>query len=371
VLLAAALLFVRSFWNLMTVDPGFSERDILLVQANFRWLNLQPERYESFKHELLTRIREIPLVEAAATSTHIPLNSSNFYLGVRTDGLEGESKFTWVSPGYFKTMKIPMITGRDFDERDSAESPHVAIVNETFVRIFLGGTNPLGKTFRTNAEQDFPETQYQVIGVVKDTKYADLRDPVPPISFAPAPQFPLKWYWTALFVRSSAPPTQVISAIRDKVAQLYPEMRTDYHLFQTGIQEGLVRERMMALLSGFFGALAALLAMLGLYGVISYIIAMRRNEIGIRMALGATREDVVRIVLRQTMGLLALGVGIGLVLALAVTRGAQALLFGLGPNDPPSLIGAACFLGAVALLAAVLPAYRATRIDPMNSLRYE
>jgi predicted permease len=371
VLLAGALLFVRSFWNLMTIDPGFSERDILLVQANFRWLNLPPERYETFKRELLTQIRALPLVDAAATSTHIPLNNSSWSLGVRARRAEGESKFTWVSPGYFQTMKIPLLAGRDFDERDTGQSPHTAIVNETFVRTFLGGANPLGKTFRTNAEPNFPETQYEVVGVVKDTKYADLRDAVPPISFAPAPQFPEKWYWTAIFVRSSAPATEVIPAIRARFVDLYPAMKVDYHLFQTGIQEGLVRERMMALLSGFFGGLAALLAMLGLYGVISYIIAMRRNEIGIRMALGATREDVIGIVLRQTLGLLALGVGIGLALATAVTRGAQALLFGLGPNDPPSLIGAACFLAAVALLASVLPAYRAARIDPMHALRYE
>lgn len=371
VLLAGALLFVRSFWNLMTIDPGFSERDIVLVQANFRWLNLPPDRYESFKHDLLTQVRAIPAVDAAATSTHIPLNNSNWSLGVHAGRGEGESKFTWVSPGYFQTMRIALLAGRDFDDRDTAQSQRVAIVNETFVRTFLGGANPLGKTFRTNAEPNFPATEYEVVGVVKDTKYADLRDAIPPISFAPAPQFPEKWYWTAMFVRSSAPPSEVISAIRVKVADLYPAMKVDYHLFQTGIQEGLVRERMMALLSGFFGALAALLAMLGLYGVISYIITMRRNEIGIRMALGATREDVIGIVLRQTLGLLGLGVAIGLVMAVAVTRGAQALLFGLGPNDPPSLIGAACFLAAVALLAAVLPAYRAARIDPMNALRYE
>jgi predicted permease len=372
VLLAGALLFVRSFWNLMTVDPGFSERDILLMEVNIRWLNLAPERYESFKHDLLTQIRSIPLVDAAATSTHVPLNNSDWFLGIRTERLQGESKFTWVSPGYFQTMRIPLLAGRDFDERDTARSPHTAIVNETFVRTFLGGGSALGKTFRNNPEPNFPETQYQIVGVVKDTKYADLREAVPPISFAPAPQFPADWFWTTVFIRSSSPPAEVISAVREKVTQLYPEMRVDYfRMLQTGIQDGLVRERVMALLSGFFGALAALLAMLGLYGVISYIIAMRQNEFGIRMALGATREDVIGIVLRQTLGLLALGVGIGLALALAATRGAQALLFGLGPNDPPSLIGAACFLAAVALFATVLPAYRAAHVDPMHTLRYE
>ena len=371
VLLAGALLFVRSFWNLVTFDPGFSEQGILLTQVNFRWLNLPPERYESFKHDLLMQIRAIPLVDSAATSTHVPLNNSSWSLGVRAGQSERESKFTWVSPGYFQTLRIPLLAGRDFTEQDTAHSQHVAIVNETFVRLFFGAANALGKTFRTSSELHFPEEEYQIVGVVKDTKYADLRDAVPPVCFAPAPQFPESWYWTAIFIRSSAPPSQLIPAVREKLTRLYPEMKEDYSMFQAGIQQGLVRERMMAVLSGFFGVLAALLAMVGLYGVISYILAMRRNEIGIRMALGASRENVIAAVVRQTIGLLFLGIIIGLVLSFGATRGAQALLFGLRPNDPPSLIGAALFLSAVALLASLLPAYRATRVDPMKALRYD
>lgn len=148
-------------------------------------------------------------------------------------------------------------------------------------------------------------------------------------------------------------------------------MKVEYHVYQTEIQNGLVRERLMALLSGFFGALAALLAMIGLYGVISYIIVLRRNEIGIRMALGATRQAVVGIVLRQTLVLLALGVGLGLLLAVAVTSSARTLLFGLQPTDPLSLVSASLFLAVIALAASLWPAYRATRSDPMNALRYE
>ena len=371
VLLAGALLFVRSFWNLVTLDPGFSEQGILLAQVNFAWLKLPPERYESFKHDLLMQIRSIPLVDSAATSTHVPLNNSTWSLGVRTGQVERQSKFTWVSPGYFQTMRIPLLEGRDFTERDTVRSQRVAIVNETFVRQFFSSGEALGKTFRTNAEPHYPEEEYQVVGVVKDTKYADLREAVPPISFAPAPQFPENWFWTAIFIRSTAPPTQLIPAVREKLTTLYPEMREDYHMFQAGIQEGLVRERMMAVLSGFFGALAALLAMVGLYGVISYILTMRRNEIGIRMALGASREKVIAAVVRQTMGLLLLGVTIGLALSFGATRGAQALLFGLRPSDPPSLLGATLFLAGVALLASLWPAYRATRVDPMNALRYD
>jgi predicted permease len=371
VLLAGALLFVRSFWNLKTLDPGFRESGILRAYLYFRRLDLPPERYETFKQKLLEQIRSIPLVESAATSTHVPLDGGYFSLAVRSANVQADSMFTWVSPAYFRTMQIPIVAGRDFTDRDTTQSPPVAIVNQTFVRQFLGGGNPLGKTIRTQNEPHYPETEYQIVGLVKDTKYGGLRDEIQAEAFAPAQQYPEKYYFTHVFIRFSSTPAAAISAVREKLGPLYPEMKIEYHPFQTEIQNGLVRERLMALLSGFFGALAALLAMIGLYGVISYIIGLRSNEIGIRMALGATRQDVVGIILRQTLVLLALGVGIGLLLTVAATSGARSLLYGLRPTDPLSLIGAALFLAVVALAASFWPAYRATRSDPMKALRYE
>jgi predicted permease len=371
VLLVGALLFVRSFWNLQTLDPGFRQSGVLRVYANFRRLDLPPDRYEIFKRDLLDQIRSIPVVESAATSTHVPLDGSSWSLGVRIGSTEGSSKFTWVSPGYFRTMQTPFVAGRDFTVRDTGQSPPVVIVNETFARQFLGGENPLGKTVRTSPEPHYPETEYEIVGIVKDAKYGSLRDEIPPEAFVSAQQYPEKYYFTNVFVRFSSSPSAAISAVREKLSTLFPEMKVEYHVYQTEIQNGLVRERLMALLSAFFGALAALLAMIGLYGVISYIIAMRRNEIGIRMALGASRQDVVGIVLGQTLGLLALGVGVGLLLALAATSSARTLLFGLQPTDPFSLVSAAIFLAVVALAASFLTAYRATLYDPMNALRYE
>ncbi len=372
VLLVGALLFVRSFWNLVTVDPGFREKGILVTYVDLKRLALPPERYVPFIRDLLAAIKTVPEVESSATSTHIPLNSSSTWnLGVRVNGAEGGSKFAWVSPEYFETMQIPLLNGRGFNDRDTQTSPHVAVVNEAFMRRYLAGMSAIGKTIRTNAESGYPETEYEIVGVVKDTKYIDLREPTPPMVFAPADQFPDVRPWAVLLIRYSSPPSVAITAVKEKISQISPAIKAEFHVFQTDIENSLARERLMAVLSGFFGALAALLAMIGLYGLISYIVATRKNEIGIRMALGASPGSVVRIIVRQTLTLLGVGVGAGLVLAMAAAKGANSLLYGLQANDPLTLFSAAGFLAVVALVASYIPAYRASRVDPMNALRYE
>jgi predicted permease len=371
VLLVGALLFVRSFWNLVTVDPGFREKGILITYLDLKRLGLPPQRYVEYIRDLLSAVKRLPTVEASATSTHIPLNGQSWNLGVRVNGLEGGSKFTWVSPEYFETMQIPLLAGRGFNEWDTRTSPRVAVVNEEFVRRYLGEGSAIGKTIRTNAESGYPETEYEIVGVVKDTKYSDLRETTPPVVFAPAEQFPDVTPWAILFTRFSAPPAIAISAVKEKISEINPAIKTEFHVFQTDIENSLVRERLMAVLSGFFGALAALLAMVGLYGLISYMVATRKNEIGIRMALGASPESVVRIIVRQTLTLLGVGVGAGLVLALAAAKGANSLLYGLQGNDPLTLVAAAGFLVVVALAASYVPAHRAARVDPMKALRYE
>ena len=371
VLVVGALLFVCSFRNLMSVDPGFRERDILITFINFEKLKLPPDRYEPFRRDLLEQIRSIPQVESAATSTHLPFNGS-WTSGINVDGVEGPSKFTWTSPGYFQTLQIPLIAGRDFNDGDTATSPRVAIVSESFIHKFLGGRNPIGKIIRTAPEPNYPAAEYEIVGIVKDTKYANLREEIQPAeAFAPASQFPAKGPSTSALIRSSYPLSTVISALRAKLSEVNPEIEAEFSVLEKEIQDGLMRERTMALLSGFFGGLAALLATIGLYGIISYVVAMRRNEIGIRMALGASRQNVVAIVIRQTFQLLAVGIVIGVVLSVVVTRGAGSLLFGVQPNDPLTLLVASASLVTIALLASYLPAYRASRIDPMKALHYE
>src|SRR5215510_8756544 len=374
-LLVGALLFVRSFQNLITLDAGFRQNGILFIDTEFDRLRLSRERIVSFQTNLLEQIRSLPQVESAATSTCKPLAGPCWSLGVRAPGAPGEqeggSKFTYVSPGYFNTMEISVLAGRDFNDFDTATSRQVVLVNETFARRFFANGNPVGALMRSVAEPDYPETLYEVIGVIKDTKYGNLREDIPPITYVPAAQHPSPGPWANVVIRSSAPLSEVINDVRRKVAALSPDITVQFKVFETQIREGLIRERLMAWLASFFGILAAVLAMIGLYGVISYMVLRRRNEIGIRLALGASRADIMLLILREMAALLLVGLGIGTVVSLSAAQGAGALLFGLAPHDAPTLLASVCLLAAVAGFASFVPALRASRVDPMVALRLD
>jgi predicted permease len=371
VLLIAATLFVRSFWNLTTLNPGFRERGVVLASLNLTRLPTLPEdRAALYVHNLMTQLRALPQVESAGTTTHVPLDGSSWTLGFELSSQKEASKFTWVSPGYFETLGKPILQGRNLNDHDLPASPRVAVVNQTFVRKFLNGANPLGRTFRTLAEPNYPAREYQIVGVVKDAKYSDLRDEIPPEVFGSVDQFGVS-AWPNVFFRSSAPPDRVIAAVRQKLSEISPEIRSDFRVLHTEIQDGLVRERLMAMLSGIFGALAALLAAVGLYGVVSYNVAARRNEIGIRMALGATRAGVVGAILGRAAVLLFSGTVLGLLLAAAAVSTARSLLFGVTSYDPLTFVAAALFLLTVAFAASFIPARRASQLDPLEALRYE
>jgi predicted permease len=371
VLLVGALLFVRSFRNLITFDPGFREDGILVGYVNLAHLRLSgEEQYEAVQRQLADELRATPGVEAVATSMHVPLDGSTWSLDVRTGATEGSSKFTWVSPGYFQTMGIPILAGRDFTDRDTRTSPCVVVVNQTMAAKFLNGADATAKTLRTVPEPGYPAAQCQIIGVVRDAKYSGLREEIPPETFGVASQFPLGQTATFMFVRYSSSP-RMLTQVQAKIAQFHPGIQAEFRLFRDNIQKGMVAERMMAFLSGTFGMLAILLTTIGLYGVISYIVAMRRSEIGIRMALGASGADVVGIITRQTLRMLAAGVLAGVLFSFATTRGASSLLFGIQPNDVLSVVGAAVFLVFVGLAAGYFPARRASRMDPSSAIRYE
>jgi ABC-type antimicrobial peptide transport system permease subunit len=243
------------------------------------------------------------------------------------------------------------------------------VVNQTFVRHFLNGVDPIGVTLRTHPEPGYPSTVYQIVGVMADSKYQNVRDETPTFVIAPITQFPDHGPFTAMMIRSNLPVAVTVDSVKRRIGERHPEIVTDAASFQETIRSGMLRERLLAMLSGFFGLLAALLGMLGLYGVISYIVMQRRNEIGIRVALGANRGQVVRMVMREAGLLLAIGVTIGTVLSLAAGRTAASLLFELKPNDAMTLAAAAGLLAAIGAVASFLPARRASKLDPMAALR--
>jgi predicted permease len=371
VLLVGALLFVRSFRNLMTVDPGMRQAGITVMRLGFLRSGVPPDRYKRFKRDLLEDVRGVPGVLSAATTTFVPMLGGSWGHQVRTSVGEGSSKFTWVSSGYFSTMGIPLVAGRDFNESDAAGSQRVAVVNRAFVRHFLAGVGPVGQRVRTAAEPNYPSTEFEIVGVVPDTKYNSLRGETPPMAFAPTSQFPNERPWTAIMIQSDGAPASVIAGVRRTIAEKHPEIMMDFIDFQRRIGEGLVRERLMATLSGSFGLLAAVLVTVGLYGVVSCLVARRRNEIGIRIAMGAPRAHVVGMVMREAVWLLAIGVAIGSGLSLAAGRSARSLLFELTPYDPVTLGAATMLLVIIVAAASFLPARRAAGLDPMAALRHD
>jgi len=369
VLLVGALLFVRSFRNLMTLNPGMREEGITVAFIGFQKSNISRDHLEEFQRELTNEVRSIPGVLTAANTTHVPLIGGSWGHGITIGKMEGGASFTWASPEYFDTMGIPLVRGRGFTDTDTMASQRVCVVNQTFVRRFSNGIDPIGRTLRTHPEPGYPSTIYQIIGVMADSKYENLRDETPPLVIAPSTQFPDPRPGTAMLVRSSLPPEVVADSIKLRLGEKHPEVTVYATSFQQRIQSRLLRERLMAMLSGFFGFLAALLGMLGLYGVISYLVAQRRNEIGIRVALGAGSGEVVRMVMREAGILLTIGVVVGAVLSLIAGRTAESLLFGLKSSDPLTLAAAIGLLAAIGALASFIPARRASRLDPMTALR--
>jgi predicted permease len=371
VLLVGASLFVRSFYNLTTFDAGVRQEGISVVFMGFGPEQLSRERVRALIDEVSAEVRALPGVENVATTTHVPLTGGSWAHGVKAGVADVSTTFTWVSPSYFATVDLPLLAGRRFNETDSPTSPHVAIVNEAFLRTFFPNErNPLGKTLMQYAEPDYPETVYEIVGVMKDAQYNGLRGDVPPSVLVPHSQFPAPQGGMALLVRS-ADAAATLATVRRHVKQAHPRFDVDGMVLQERVRESLVRERLMALLSGFFGVLAALLATIGLYGVIAYIMQRRRNEVGIRLALGAQPGEIVRMVLRDAGLLVLVGVAVGTALAVFAGRSAETLLFGLRATDVVTFAGATLLLAAIAFVASAIPAIRAARVDPMLALRQD
>jgi predicted permease len=290
---------------------------------------------------------------------------------VRLDGEDVEwrsANFNRVSEGYFKAIGIPLIEGRDFSDRDSAAGPRVAIVTTAFVKEFVPDGRALGRVVRVQAAPGEPEPAYTVIGVAGDARQA-VRDDVESTIYLASAQDADPGGEVGYILRSRGRIEAMRTSVARAIAEVNPEIAIEFTVIERSIRDSLVRERLMAVLSLAFGLVAGLLAAVGLYGVMSYTVARRGNEFGIRLALGAERRTVLWMVLRETFALVALGVVVGMALGLAATTAARGLLFGLKPTDPATFAGAAAILAATGLLAGYLPARRASKTEPTATLR--
>jgi putative ABC transport system permease protein len=375
VLLFSALLFTESLRNLLGDDPGFQAKGVLIANLDFTRLKIPVDQCAAFEHRLLERIRSIPGVEAAADTNIVPLSGQGWSNSVWIDGhdrtVRQVSNFSSVSPEYFAALRIPMVEGRDFNNQDTLESPRVAVVNEAFARKLGLGGNAIGARFWREATPGNPEELNEIVGVVTDTKYRQIRQPAGPVAYLALSQEKDPDPSMQVLVRSQLPLHAVEDAIRRTVHDVSGGISFNFEGLEDQIEQSLLAERLLATLSGFFGALAVILAMTGLYGVMSYTVAERTTEIGIRMALGARRTTITAMILGKAAVLLAAGLVVGAGLSLAAASAAGALLFGLKPRDPATLAGAAGLMAVVTVVASLVPSLRAANVDPIDSLRTE
>jgi predicted permease len=382
VLLIGSGLFLRSLRNASAIEVGFDPEDLVALSVDLSLQGYDEERGHAFHRQLIERVRALPGVTAASLAAELPLGFdgpmglSGTRRGITVEGYraaEGEDtevSTTTVGPDYFQTMKIPLVRGRGFSERDTRGSPGVVVVNQAFARRYWPGQEALGKRIQMGGGNNAGAPSLEVVGVVVDGKYATLGEEKRPFFYLPLYQDHSPR--VTLVVRTEASPAAALAAARRAVRDL--DRNLPIHAARTmsdHLAATLLPARMAAAVLGVFGLVALALAAMGLYGVVSFSVAQRTREIGMRMALGARRRDVLDLVIRQGMQLTLIGIAIGLAIAGAMTRMLSGLLYGVSAGDPLVFTAIALLLAAVAGLACYLPARRAARVDPMLALRHE
>jgi predicted permease len=377
VLLIGAGLFLRTLHNLRHVDVGFNPQNLLLFRANPQLNRYDEKRAAALLREMIDRVATVPgvrgvalsmpgLLSGSVSSTSIYIQGRVYPAG-RSEGDSNSINRLVISPNFFEVMGIPIVMGRGFTDRDSESAPKVVVINETAARKYFPNENSIGQRFGSSVETT---GQLEIVGVLHDVKYNSVRDDVPPTMYVPYRQTRLV---NAVFeVRTAGMPTSAMGAIREAVRQIDPNLPlTDVSTQIEQVERRFLQEKLFAQAYTLFGGLALLLASIGIFGLMSYNVARRTNEIGVRMALGAQRQDVLRLVMRESMVLVAIGVAVGLAIAVAASRFVATLLFGLPPTDVLTLVVAIGVMVLVSALAGYLPARRASRVDPMVALHYE
>jgi putative ABC transport system permease protein len=374
-LLITAGLFIRNLRNTQHPDPGFAIDDGLMASFDLNAAGYNNARGKLFQEQLLERLGASAHVRSASFAESVPLgeggSKSPLYIegeASHADQLDEKSllNHTTVSTDYFKTMSIPLLRGRGFDDRDTASSPAVIIVNETLAKRLAPDGDAVGKRLRMDSKGDY----LQVVGVARDVKYHQLTEM--PLFFGYRPLSQRYRSVLTLHVRTNGNPAEVITQVRSEVKALDPDLPlTNLETMQEHMRGPLAPARLLASLSSGFAILTLLLASIGLYGVMAYLVGSRTHEIGIRMALGAQTVGVLRLILAQGMRLALAGIALGLVAAFALTRVLASLLYGVSASDPLTFIAVAVLLAGVAVVACYLPARRATKVDPLVALRYE
>jgi putative ABC transport system permease protein len=377
ILLIGAGLFIRTFTNLMTLNAGFDPNNVLLTETNVHSAGLPEPALAPLYGQMLAKLQALPGVVSASQCLLYPLSSGdewNFEISVPgyqpPNGVEPLVYLNWVTPGYFSTMRTPLLEGRVFAARDSANSTPVVVINQLLANTYFRGQDPIGKHIQLGGPE-IGDKPLEIIGVVQNAKRDSLDQDFLSTAYVPLAQIHNLREDTTFEIRTATTPGALIPAVRDAMASVNKSASLEFSTLKQQADDSVLQEHLLAILSGFFGGLALLLTAIGLYGVIAYLVTQRTHEIGIRMALGAQRSSILRLVLRDALIVLAAGIGTGLLGSIWVTRLVQQLLFGVKPTDPWSIALAVAALVCIALAACYIPARRAMRVDPMVALRYE